>query len=385
MLEPHEVDNLFPADLPETGEWEQRYPPRDLPADAQVTRLAPSPTGFIHLGGIYTAMIDLSVAHETGGRYFVRIEDTDQSREVAGAYEQFDRAFAYFRVIPDEGVGAGGEYGPYRQSERATIYLSYAREMLRSGKAYLCFATSDELTEIRTRQQQLKRPTGYYGEWAIWRDADDAAVREQLEQGDALRGALPLAGPHRRTGVVHRRDPWRIVHGGQLQRRGHPEIVCGRATSDLSLRACRRRSLDAVQPGDPRRGVVVVDSVTSAIVRGAGFPAADLCAYRAADEADPGRQAQAVQAQGPRSRRRLLHQLGLSRRRGAVLLARSGQRAAGRDPAARSSGRADLAGRVRRCRPAGGSGEAGGHQRRPRRDAERAGDLCRADGVVRGI
>jgi glutamyl-tRNA synthetase len=182
MLEPHEVDRLFPADLPEPGEWEQRYPPRDLPADAQVTRLAPSPTGFIHLGGIYTAMIDLSVARETGGRYFVRIEDTDQSREVAGAYEQFTRAFDYFRVIPDEGVD-GGDYGPYRQSERATIYLSFAREMLRTGKAYLCFATADQLTEIRTRQQQLKRPTGYYGEWALWRDADDAAVREQLEKG----------------------------------------------------------------------------------------------------------------------------------------------------------------------------------------------------------
>jgi glutamyl-tRNA synthetase len=127
-------------------------------------------------------MIDRAVAHQTGGRYFVRIEDTDQSREVAGAHEQFDRAFAYFRVIPDEGVG-GGEYGPYRQSERATIYLSFAREMLRAGKAYLCFATSEELTEMRTRQQQLKRPTGYYGEWAIWRDADVAAVREQLEKG----------------------------------------------------------------------------------------------------------------------------------------------------------------------------------------------------------
>jgi glutamyl-tRNA synthetase len=183
MLEPHEVDNLFPADLPDPGVWEQRYPPRDLPDDAEVTRLAPSPTGFIHLGGIYAAMIDRAVAHQSGGRYFVRIEDTDQSREVVGAHEQFDRAFGYFRVIPDEGVGGGGEYGPYRQSERATIYLSFAREMLRAGKAYLCFATSEQLTEMRTRQQQLKRPTGYYGEWAIWRDADAAAVREQLEKG----------------------------------------------------------------------------------------------------------------------------------------------------------------------------------------------------------
>src|ERR1700761_787995 len=144
MLEPHEVEHLFPADLPEPAEWEQRYPPRDLPAGAEVTRLAPSPTGFIHLGGIYTAMIDSSVAQESVGRYFVRIEDTDQSREVQGAYAQFERAFAYFRVIPDEGEG-NGDYGPYRQSQRATIYLTYAREMLRSGKAYLCFATSDEL------------------------------------------------------------------------------------------------------------------------------------------------------------------------------------------------------------------------------------------------
>ena len=206
MLEPHEVDNLFPADLPAPGEWEQRYPPRDLPADARVTRLAPSPTGFIHLGGIYTAMIDQSVAQQTDGRYFVRIEDTDQSREVAGAYEQFDRAFAYFRVIPDEGVG-GGDYGPYRQSERANIYLSFAREMLRSGKAYLCFATSEQLTEIRTRQQQLKRPTGYYGEWAIWRDADVAAVRERVAEGDAVRGAFPVTRPYRRASLLHRRDP----------------------------------------------------------------------------------------------------------------------------------------------------------------------------------
>ncbi len=181
MLEPHEVDSLFPADLPEPGEWEQRYPPRQLPADAQVTRLGPSPTGFIHLGGIYTAMIDRAVANQTGGRYFVRVEDTDQSREVPGAYEQFARAFGYFRVPPDEDDQTG-EYGPYRQSQRATIYLSFAREMLRSGQAYLCFATSEELADIRARQQLAKLPTGYYGEWAIWRDADIAAVREQLEK-----------------------------------------------------------------------------------------------------------------------------------------------------------------------------------------------------------
>ena len=182
MLEPREVHSLFPTDLPEPGEWEQRYPPRQLPAGAQVTRLGPSPTGYIHLGGIYAAMIDRAVAHQTDGRYFVRIEDTDQAREVPEAYEQFARAFGYFRVTPDEDDRTG-DYGPYRQSHRSTIYLSYARELLRSGKAYLCFATSEELAAIRTRQQQLKLPTGYYGEWAIWRDADVASVRENLANG----------------------------------------------------------------------------------------------------------------------------------------------------------------------------------------------------------
>jgi glutamyl-tRNA synthetase len=127
-------------------------------------------------------MIDRAVANQTGGRYFVRVEDTDQSREVPGAYEQFARAFGYFRIPPDEDDQTGA-YGPYRQSERATIYLTYAREMLRSGKAYLCFATPEELAEIRARQQLAKLPTGYYGDWAIWRDADVAAVRENLAKG----------------------------------------------------------------------------------------------------------------------------------------------------------------------------------------------------------
>ncbi|HUO41008.1 MAG TPA: glutamate--tRNA ligase family protein [Mycobacterium sp.] len=182
MLEPSEVDALFPADLPEPGDWEQRYPPRSLPAGAQVTRLGPSPTGFIHLGGVYAAMIDRAIADQTRGRYLVRVEDTDQARELAGAYEQFARAFDYFRVIPDED-DATGNYGPYRQSHRSRIYLSYAREMLRAGRAYLCFATSEELADIRARQQLAKLPTGYYGQWAIWRDVDVAAVREQLAKG----------------------------------------------------------------------------------------------------------------------------------------------------------------------------------------------------------
>ena len=129
------IDALFPPDLPEPAHWERRYPPRKLPDGAKVTRVGPSPTGNIHIGTIYTAMIDRDIAHRSGGRYLLRIEDTDQAREVPGALAQFDRAFAYFGLAPDE-EERHGEYGPYLQSAREQIYLSYVRELLRQGKAY---------------------------------------------------------------------------------------------------------------------------------------------------------------------------------------------------------------------------------------------------------
>ena len=176
------IDALFPADLPEPAYWEQRYPPRDLPAGALVTRLGPSPTGFMHIGTIYMAMIDLDAAHRSLGRYLVRIEDTDQAREVEGALQQFGRAFDYFGLAPDEQEGHG-DYGPYHQSERSAIYMSYARELLRQGKAYLCFATAEELAVMRKQQQEAKVPPGYYGRWAIWRDATPEQVKAKLADG----------------------------------------------------------------------------------------------------------------------------------------------------------------------------------------------------------
>lgn len=187
MLDRAGVDSLFPADLPETEEWERRYPPREVPDGAFVTRFGPSPTGFVHIGGIYTAMVSRDLAHSTGGVYYLRIEDTDQAREVAGADAQFARAFDAFDLRPDEGPtsasGEQGPYGPYRQSQRGEIYLSYVRELMRDGLAYPCFATKDELTEISEAQRALKLPTGYYGRWALWRDASDDAVAEALAEG----------------------------------------------------------------------------------------------------------------------------------------------------------------------------------------------------------
>jgi glutamyl-tRNA synthetase len=182
MLDRALIDSLFPADLPEPAYWEERFPARTLPEGAKVTRFGPSPTGFLHIGAVYTAMIDKDVASNSGGVYVLRVEDTDTAREVEGAVEQFDRAFAYFRIQPDEEQGRG-EYGPYHQSQRSDIYATFVRELMREGKAYPCFATKEELAEITARQQAAKIPTGYYSRWAIWRDADQTDVQAKLDAG----------------------------------------------------------------------------------------------------------------------------------------------------------------------------------------------------------
>lgn len=209
MLADTVIDALLQPDLPEPGHWEQRYPPRRLPEDAKVTRLGPSPTGFMHIGTIYIAMIDRDVAHRSGGRYLVRIEDTDQAREVQGALDQFGRAFGYFGLEPDEEEG-NGDYGPYHQSAREAIYLSYARALLRDGKAYLCFATSAELAAMRKKQEEAKLPPGYYGDWAIWRDATDEQVLAKLEEG-----AQPVVR-FRSPGIPGRRVEFAEVIRGRL-------------------------------------------------------------------------------------------------------------------------------------------------------------------------
>jgi glutamyl-tRNA synthetase len=182
MLSRETIDGLFAADLEEPAHWETRYPPRALPAEARVTRFAPSPTGSVHIGGVSTAMIARDVAHSSGGVYFVRVEDTDKTREVADSDVQFARAFAYFDVASDES-DPDGEYGPYTQSLRERIYHSYVRELLRENKAYLCFATSEQLAELTQAQQAAGAQPGYYGRWAPWRTASDDEVHAQLEAG----------------------------------------------------------------------------------------------------------------------------------------------------------------------------------------------------------
>src|SRR5258708_15250030 len=162
------------------------------------------------------AMIDRDVASRSAGRYLVRIEDTDQAREVEGALDQFARAFDYFGLIPDEEEGRG-DYGPYRQSERAAIYMSYARELLRQDRAYLCFATADELADNRKRQQAAKVPPGYYGRWAIWRDPTPDQIQATPADGP------PYVVRFRSPGILGRRVEVGEAHPGTVSPEEHPQ------------------------------------------------------------------------------------------------------------------------------------------------------------------
>jgi glutamyl-tRNA synthetase len=198
MLSQDLIDSLFPDGLPEPGHWEERYPPRALPAGAEVTRFAPSPTGFLHIGSVYTAALDLDVAHHTGGVYLVRIEDTDQARFEESAASQFEAGLAHFGITPDEDDSKGA-YGPYTQSERGQIYLSYVRDLVRQGKAYPCFETREQAEARTARQRAVGALPGYYGEWAIWRDAPAEQVGQRLAAGDpyVVRFRSPGTGGYR--------------------------------------------------------------------------------------------------------------------------------------------------------------------------------------------
>src|SRR5262245_58307858 len=182
MLTAEFTNTLFAADLPEPSYWETRYPARELPAGAIVTRFAPSPTGFLHTGGVYTATLGKNLAHHSAGSYLIRIEDTDQAREVAGSREQFARAFKYFNIESDEN-DANSKWGPYEQSKRELLYHTYARELLRTDHAYLCFCSRDELAQMTEQQLAAKQQTGYYGAWARCRHLSAEGVASNIEAG----------------------------------------------------------------------------------------------------------------------------------------------------------------------------------------------------------
>jgi glutamyl-tRNA synthetase len=181
-------------------EIESRYPQRELPEGSEVTRLCPSPTGFVHIGLIFTAMLCERLSRQTNGVYILRIEDTDKKREVEGAKELIAQQLASFSLQPDEGPQAdgssAGDYGPYVQSERGDIYLSYALDLLEKGRAYPCFATPEELQNAVNDQQSKKLRPGYYGEWALWRDRSDDDIEAALDAGKPFVLRFKSLGSH---------------------------------------------------------------------------------------------------------------------------------------------------------------------------------------------
>ena len=177
---------LYPNITTTIEEIEARFPERGLPEGAKVTRFAPSPTGFVHFGSLFPTMVGERLAHQSGGVFYLRIEDTDAKREVEGADIDIINSYASYGIFFDEGIsldGEKGDYGPYRQSKRADIYQTYAKKLVAEGKAYPCFCTEEELSAIREEQEAIKANPGYHGKWAKYRDCDLDTIKEKLAAG----------------------------------------------------------------------------------------------------------------------------------------------------------------------------------------------------------
>ncbi len=167
--------------------YENLYTQRNLPEGARVTRIAPSPTGYLHLGTLFAALVNRITATSTGGVFFTRIEDTDKKREISGGIEDIIDGLNRFGITIDEGFISGeeqkGDYGPYKQSERAEIYQTYVKELIRQGLAYPCFCTAEELDAVRTEQEKDKLRTGYYGKFAKHRDITYEEAKALIDEG----------------------------------------------------------------------------------------------------------------------------------------------------------------------------------------------------------
>lgn len=177
---------LFPHITRTPEEYEALYPPRQLPEGAKVTRLGPSPTGFIHLGNLYGAFVDERLAHQSGGKFYLRIEDTDDKRYVEGAVEIIINSLRFFGINFDEGATMEsdiGDYGDYTQSHRGDIYQCFAKKLVSEGKAYPCFLTEEEIAQIRCQQEAMKLTPGIYCKFAKCRALTYEQIEENLKAG----------------------------------------------------------------------------------------------------------------------------------------------------------------------------------------------------------
>jgi glutamyl-tRNA synthetase len=178
---------IFP-DAKDASFYEEKYPRRNLKEGAVVTRYAPSPTGFVHIGGIFQCIIAKLVSKKTDGLFFLRIEDTDQKREIENGVTDIVSSLKSFGIDIDEGMISQsdeiGNYGPYKQSLRKDIYQSYAKKLIAEGKAYPSFETQEQLEELRKRQEDAKVRTGYYGVWATGRNITVEEAIEKIKNGE---------------------------------------------------------------------------------------------------------------------------------------------------------------------------------------------------------
>ena len=182
------ADLLFPEVVNTPEYYEEKFPYRKLLNKAEVTRMAPSPTGFIHLGNLYSALADERIAHRNGGVFYLRIEDTDEKRKVDGAVETIINVLRYFDIEFDEGAGFDdtdprNAYGPYFQRQRVEIYHTYAKSLVERGLAYPCFCTEEELDKVRAKQEEDKVLTGYYGEYATCRNLSYEEIEANIKAG----------------------------------------------------------------------------------------------------------------------------------------------------------------------------------------------------------
>ena len=214
-----ELSELIYPEIANDTDYEAMYPKRNLPEGAKVTSLGPSPTGFIHLGNLYGAFVDERLAHQSNGVFYLRIEDTDDKRFVENAVETIISSLAFFGIKFDEGVtehGDVGSYGDYTQSHRGEIYRFYAKKLLAEGKAYPCFLTEEEISEIREKQEKEKIAPGIYAGWSKYRDWDkepeiQKLVTDHIDAGDPFVIRLKSDGTPNATGEDIKRN--KVVDG----------------------------------------------------------------------------------------------------------------------------------------------------------------------------
>ena len=208
------ADLIFPNISSDTSYYENKYPERNLPENAVVSRFAPSPTGFVHMGSLLSAFVENFVPKTTNGIFYLRIEDTDGKRTVENGINGIIKDLKDFDIQIDEGVLSEkesiGNYGPYIQSERKEIYETYAKKLIEEGLAYPCFCTEEDLTSMREKQEHKKTRIGYYGNWAKCRDLTNEERAQRIKNGEKYIIRLKSPGNFERKVILNDLDRGKI-------------------------------------------------------------------------------------------------------------------------------------------------------------------------------